>query len=187
MPNNKSQSKSNNLASVNAKISALKVAVSPTIKVTPVRGNPRALVRTRDRWIQQSVRITQSITSGTSIVLGAIVAELGITDVVQVKVRGIRIWNATGPRDTTNYVFAETAAVLTTSSVRCEAQDYGSGSQLAGLAFHIPSPLQASNGASALQQTQALYLAPSATATTTSAQTIVMDWDILWNTTADGS
>lgn len=159
--------------------------VSPTIKVSPVRGNPKARTRTRDQWIQRTIRISQNITTASNVVLGAIVEELGLTDVLQLKVRGIKVWNATGPATTTNYVFAETAAALTTSSVRSEAQDYGSGSQLAGVSFSIPGTLQAGNGASNLQQTVALLIAPSAVVSTTSPQTFVMDWDVLVNTSAD--
>jgi hypothetical protein len=173
------------MQSINAKMANMKREVTPLITVSSVRGNPKALTRTRDIWRQANVRITQSITTGTNIILGSIVSELGFTDVCQVKVRGVKIWNATGPATTTNYVFAETAAVLTTSSVRREAQDYGSGSQLAGVRFTIPGPLQASNGASNLQQTVALFITASATGSEFAPQAMVMDWDILYNHSAD--
>lgn len=177
-PNRKMQSVSTQLANVRREI-------KPTITVSSTRGNPKALTRTRDVWRQATVRITQSITTGTNIVLGSIVSELGFTDVAQVKVRGVKVWNATGPATTTNYVFVETAAALTTSSVRVEAQDYGSGSQLAGIRLSIPGPLQQGNGASNLQQTQILFVTASATGTSFAAQSIVMDWDIIYNHSAD--
>lgn len=173
------------MQSVNAKLANVKREVTPLILVSSCRGNPKALTRTRDIWRQSTVRITQSITTVTNIVLGSVVSELGFTDVCSIKVRGIKIWNATGPATTTNYVFAETAADLTTSSVRREAQDYGSGSQLAGVRFHIPGPLQKSNNASNLQQTIVLFVTASATGTAFAAQAIVMDWDILYNHSAD--
>jgi hypothetical protein len=163
----------------------MKKDVLPTITVSPLRGNPKVMIRARDRWIPAVVRITQSITTGTNIVLGSIVSELGFTDVCQVKVRGVRVWNATGPKDTTNYVFLETAAVLTLGNVRREAQDFGSGSSLPGIKIHIPGPLQAANGASSLQQTTILFVAASPTETSYTKQSIVMDWDILYNHSAD--
>lgn len=170
---------------MNARLANMKREVTPLITVSSCRGNPKALTRTRDVWRQTTVRITQNITTGTNIVLGSVATELGFTDVCQIKVRGVKVWNATGPATTTNYVFAETAGVLATSDVRREAQDYGSGSQLAGVSFHIPGPLQRANGASNLQQTVILFVGASATESSYSKQAIVMDWDILYNHSAD--
>lgn len=175
------------MASISSRLNNLKKNVSSILSVSRVRGNPPAKIRTRDLWMQRTVRITQEVSALSNVAIGALVAELGWTDTCNIKIRKIRIWNATGPATTTNYLFAETGAALTINSDRCEAQDYGSGSQLAGLEFTIPGPIQKGNGAAPLQTTTILSIAPSATQTTTAVQSIVMDFDVLVNLSADGS
>lgn len=182
MPRNRST----NTAALSTALQQIRKEISPIISVSSAPSHPRALVRTRDVWTRRRVRLQYgNITSAFQVKNGEIVAELGVSDTLQLKVIGVTVWNTTGPKNTTNYVFAETDATLTTNDVRCEAQDWGNGSSLPGVRLNIPDVLAQSNGAGPLQQTNCLFITGSPSTSTFDPQSFCVDVSILFNTSAD--
>lgn len=182
---NKPRNRSTNLASLNKAVSAIQSNISPIISIRPAPDNPGAQTRTRDKWIRRKVRLQYgNVTTSFQVKNGELVTELGGTDVLAIKILGFTVWNTTGPKNTTNYVFVESAAVLTTSGIRSEAQDWGNGAKLAGLRMKIPKILAGANGAGPLQQTNILFVTCSPASTTFDPQSICIDVDCLVNTSA---
>jgi len=130
--------------------------------------------------MRRSVRILGQTTSN---VLDILYTDIGTAmgaasgETYSVKVLGIKVWNVTGPATTSNTLKVELdASAISAGFTTIEGEDYGNGSQLAGLKINIPDVLAVAKATSGTSKV-CKVTTPFGGSTT---QTIVADVDICY-------
>jgi hypothetical protein len=145
---NKSLGKrSTNTAALSTAISNLKESVSPVIRVSSTRSNPRALKQAIEQWVQKTVRVPLSQPTTTAelvLTVNQIISITGLVgNFVQVRFLKAKVWNYTNLGTTTNYILVSSGEDVMETKTTTSVDDVGSGNSLPGVELHFPRTIAA--------------------------------------------
>jgi len=161
-------------------IANIRKEISPVPTVSSIGSNPRAKPLSKARWMRRSVRtLGQTTTNALDILFSDIGTAMGATssETYSVKVLGLKVWNITGPATTSNTLRVElNPSAISAGFTSITGEDFGNGSQLAGLKINVPDVLAVANSTSGTTKVCTVTTPFGGTA----VQTIVADFDIVY-------